>query len=113
MAIAASRLMKRWKNREYPDGWIRTMPVKGGRAALRRLFLSRGLCLRMAAPRGRVFDLCVDLAAQQESKAGHIQPHQQDHDCAQRSISSTVSVEEMQIGPECERCTDPKQDSQD
>src|SRR6185369_7908355 len=76
-----------------------------------RFLLARRLRFRVAAKSGGMLDLGVDFAAHQEGKAGDIQPHQQDHGGAERSISFAVAVEEVQIESKAKRCCNPQLDS--
>ena len=66
----------------------------------------------MASPSGGVFDLSVDVAAQQESKAGYVKPHHQNHYCAQRAVGAAVGIEEVQIRSEGEGHGNPEQDAE-
>ncbi len=85
--------------------------VLSARPSSRRLLLSRIFCLWMPAHRRRMFDLGVDFSADQKREAGDVQPHQQDHRCAQRSVGLAVTIKKVQISAKSERRRDPEQDA--
>src|SRR5205085_9662243 len=88
-----------------PLGSVRRPEVSAGSLlALRFRF-------RMAAARGGVLDLRIDLPADEKAEAGHVKPHHEDDDGAERAVGAAVGVEVVQVQAEAERSGKPEEDA--
>jgi hypothetical protein len=71
------------KMRNGMEDVVGSIPTRSTISHSGGFFLSWCFRFRMPALGRGVLDFSVDFPAQQESKAGHVEPHHQDHDRAQ------------------------------
>src|SRR4051812_29233135 len=116
-----------WKTREA--GKRRLTTRKGARAPIelnrreRKIHAEESRCWRFFFPFGfrvgtavlgsSMFDLGVDLSADQQCQSGDIEPEHQDDNASERAVSLRVRVEETQVDLEPDRSNDPQQNADD